>query len=114
MQLNTKQILGIVGAILSALIAGTSQLVDLFGPGVAKNIVSLAALLNSVLSSILVVFNSQGSTVRDVLAMPGVQKIEVNEAANQTLSAIAVDPRQDKIGPTAEAINTVTQTAKGA
>ncbi len=98
MQLNTKQLLGIVGAILSALIAGTSQLVDLFGPGVAKNIVSLAALLNSVLSSILVVFNSQGSTVRDVLAMPGVEKIDINGAANQTLAAACGSLIQGQLG----------------
>jgi hypothetical protein len=113
MQLNLNQIMAIIVAILSVLITSTAQLTDLFGAGTAKNIVSVAGLMNSLLSSVLAVLSSQGATVKSVLAMPGVQKIDVNADANKTLAAIAVDPAQNKIGPTPEAISTVTQTAKG-
>lgn len=112
MNLNGKQIISIVGAILSVLMISTAQLTDLFGAGVAKSIVSVAGLGNLVLQSIMTAITSQGSQVRDVLAMPGVQKIDVNAAANQTLAAIAIDPNVDKIAPTQAALQQVTQIAK--
>ena len=114
MNLNGKQVISIVGAILSVLMISTAQLTDLFGAGVAKSIVSVAGLGNLVLQSIMTAITSQGSQVRDVLAMPGVQKIDVNAAANQTLAAIAIDPNVDKIAPTQAALQQVTQTAKAA
>ena len=112
MTLNAKQIISIVGAVLSVLMISTAQLTDLFGPGVAKSIVSVAALVNTVLSSVMAVITSQGSTVKDVLAMPGVDKIDINAAANKTLAAIAIDPSVDKIAPTPQAMTRVTQTAQ--
>lgn len=100
MSLNRNQILAITIAILSAMAASTAQLTDIFGPGVAKTIISAAGLLNSALSSILAVITSQSGIVKDTLAMPGVENIQINRQANQTLAAIAVDPLQDKIQPT--------------
>lgn len=113
MNLNLKQIISIVIAVLGVLMISQSQLTDLLGPTAAKNVTSLSALINSVLGSVMAVLTSQGSTVKDVLAMPGVEKIDVNGKANQTLSAIAVDPKQDKISPTPAAQNAVEATAKG-
>ena len=113
MNLNAKQIISIVGAILSVLMISTAQLTDLMGPTVAKSIVSIAGLGNMVLSSVMATITSQGSTVKDVLAMPGVEKININAAANQTLAAIAVDPGVDKISPTPAAQQQVENTAKG-
>src|SRR6185437_2136156 len=49
---------------------------------------------------IAVAFAGQGQTVKDVLAMPGVDGLTVNKNANQTLASIAMDPTQDKIAPT--------------
>ena len=114
MNLNGKQIISIVGAILSVLMISTAQLTDLFGSGVAKSIVSVAGLGNLVLQSIMTAITSQGSQVRDVLAMPGVEKINVNAAANKTLAEIAIDPNVDKIAPTQRDLQQVTQTAKAA
>lgn len=111
--LNYKQIISIVSAVLGVLMISTSQLTDLFGTGVAKNITSVAALVNTILSSVMAVLTSQGSTVKDVLAMQGVEKIDVNGSANSTLAAIALDPKQDKISPTPGAMDRVTETAKG-
>lgn len=113
MNLNAKQIISIVGAILGVLMISTTQLTDLFGAGTAKSIVSIAALVNTVLSSVMAVITSQSSQVRDVLAMPGVDKINVNGQANATLAALAVDPTVDKISPTPAAQQKVEQTAKG-
>lgn len=114
MNLNGKQIISIVGAVLSVLMISTAQLTDLFGAGVAKSIVSVAGLGNLVLQSIMTAITSQSSQVRDVLAMPGVQRIDVNAAANQTLAAIAIDPSVDKIAPIQRDLQQVTQTAKAA
>lgn len=111
MNLNGKQIISIIGAIVSVLMVSTAQLTDLFGPGVAKEIVSVAGLLNMTLQSVMVAITSQGSTVKDVLAMPGVDKINVNAQANATLAAIAVDPKVDRISPTPAALESVTRTA---
>lgn len=113
MNLNGKQLISIVIAILGVLMISTAQLTDLFGPTLAKSVVSTAALLNSVLASIMAVITSQGSTVKDVLAMPGVDKINVNASANQTLAAIAVDPTINKISATPQAQAAVEATAKG-
>lgn len=113
MNLNRSQILAISIAVLGVLMVSTSQLTDLFGPTVTKSIVSLASILNSVLGSILAVITSQGGQVRDVLAMPGVEKVTVNANANQTLASIAVDPLVNKISPTPAAQAAVTATAKG-
>lgn len=114
MNLNTNQILAILSAILSVLVVSTAQLTDLFGVGTAKTIVSMAALVNSILSSVLAVVSSQGQQVRNVLAMPGVDKLTVNSDANQTLSQIAIDPQQTKIAPTLASASAVAATAKGA
>lgn len=114
MNLNRNQIIAITIAILGVLIGSTAQLTDLFGPGNTKTIISVASLLNSILSSVLAVISSQGGQVRDVLAMLGVEHIDVNGAANKTLAAIAIDPNVDKIAPTPQALNQVTQTAQAA
>ena len=100
-------------AILGVMIGSTAQLTDLFGPHVTKEIVTIASLANSFLSSILVVITGQSSTVRQVLAMPGVERIDINAKANQTLASLAVDPNVNKIAPTQAAMDVVTATAKG-
>lgn len=114
MNLNRNQIISIIIAVLSVMAGSTAQLTDLFGPGIAKTIISVAGLCNTILSSVMVIITSQGSQVRDVLAMPGVDKIDINAAANKTLAEIAIDPKVDKIAPTPQAMTKVTQTAQAA
>lgn len=114
MNLNGKQIISIIGAVLGVLMISTTQLTDLFGAGVAKTLVSIAGLVNTILSSVMAVLTSQGSTVKDVLAMPGVEKININADANKTLASLAIDPAINKISPTPDAMNQVTKTAEGA
>lgn len=114
MNLNGKQIIQIIGVIISVLMVSSAQLTELLGPGVAKTIVTIAGLSNMLLQGITVALTSQGSTVKDVLSMQGVEKIDVNGQANQTLAAIAIDPTQNKISPTPAARAEVTQTAQAA
>lgn len=111
--LTGKQILSIIAAVVSALMLATTQLTDIFGPTVAKSIVSVAALANMIINSVVVALTGQATLVKDVLAMPGVEKISVNEKANQALAQVAVDPSVNKIAPTNAAMDAVTATAKG-
>lgn len=99
-------------AILGVLGASTVQLTELFGGTVAKSIVTASTLLTSILSSIMVPLTGQSAQIRAVNDMPGVSSIVVNEKANPTLAAIAVDPNSKvEAAPSAQKI--VEATAKG-
>lgn len=114
MKLTPLQIIGIVLIVNGALIGSAAQLTDLFGPQVAKYIISVASLGNSIFGGIVTMISGQGAQIKNVLAMPGIEKINVNAQANPTLAAIAVDPSIDKISPTPAAQESVQATAKGA
>ena len=107
-------IIGILGFVAT----GGTQLTDIFSPLgsvaplVVKEIVSLAGFTSGVLGIVLAFMTGQDSQVKNVLAMPGVEKIYVNEKANQTLAALAVDPTVNKISPTVAAQDAVEATAK--
>lgn len=113
MNLTAKQWLAITGIVLSAIVVSTAYFTDMFGPVVAKQITGTAAFLNLILGGVLTYLTGQGQTVRDVLAMPGVDTLTVNAKANQTLATVAVDPNQDKIMPTPADAAQVAKTAKG-
>lgn len=114
MNLNVKQILAIFGAILAALMVSTTQLTDLFGPTVTKTIISTAGLIGLILNSITAAISGQGSIVKEVAAMPGVEPLRINANANQTLAALAFDPNQPKIGATPQDKVQVSNIATGA
>lgn len=101
MSLTNKQYLMITMAVLAFLSASTGQMTDVFGPALAKNISSGAGFLNGILGSIAAIILGQASIVKDVQAMPGVEKIEINKQANPTLAGLAVDPGNTKIEPKA-------------
>ncbi len=113
MNLNRNQIIAIAIALLSVLAGSTAQLTELIGPAATKWLIAASTLGTTAMSSILAVLTSQGGQIKDVLAMPGVEKINVGPAANQVLASIAVDPAVNKIGPTAGAVQQVQATAKG-
>lgn len=114
MNLNANQVIAIVCVVLGVLVASTAQLTDLFGPAVAKYVVSAAGLLSSIMAGVLGVMTGQASQVKAVQGMPGVEKIVVNEKANSTLASIAVDPSQKKVEVLPQAAATVKQTAQAA
>lgn len=111
LNLTPLQIVLICSAIVSAIAGASAQLTGIFGAGTAQIIVSVATLINTIMSSVLVPFTGQSAQLKNVLAMPGIEKITVNAQANQTLSAIAVDPTVNKISPTQAAQSDVEKKA---
>lgn len=111
--MNTKQVLSIVLVILGVVTASTSQMSEIFGPATAKYMISVAGLFMSMLAGIQGVLSSQSSLVRDVQAMPGIEKIVVNKDANSNLATLAVDPAQPKIEVKTGAEGAVNATAAG-
>ena len=97
MNLNGKQIIAIIGAIVSVLMVSTAQLTDLLGAPLAKTLVTVAGLVNMLLQSITVALTTQTAQVKDVLSMPGVESVKVNAAASPALATIAVDATQPKM-----------------
>lgn len=108
------QWIGIIILFNGTLIGGSSYLADLLlNPPMVKGLIALASLVNMFLGGLVTMFSSQGAQVKQVLAMPGVERVTVNAQANQTLSAMAVDPTVNKIAPEQKDIGAITQTAKG-
>lgn len=80
----------------------------------AKILISASSLAATTLSSVLAVLSSQNNTVKEVAALPGVERISVNAAANPVLAAAATDPQQPKIGATTPEVREVLkETVKG-
>lgn len=112
--MNNKQILSIALVVLGVLTASAAQLTDLVGPAYTKVIISGASMLMSTLAGIQGLVSGQASLVKDVQAMPGVEKIVVNKDANANLATLAVDPAQPKIEVKPGAENAVSTTAAAA
>lgn len=112
--MNAKQWLSIALVVLGVLTASAAQLTDLFGPAATKTIVSASTLLMSMLAGAQGLISGQSSLVKDVQAMPGVEKIVVNKDANGNLASLAVDASQSKIEVKSGAENAVAATAAAA
>lgn len=113
MNITRNQWLQIFAVILGANVAASSLWTQLFGQNVAAIIISFLGLGNTILAGVTYVLTGQGQTVRDVLAMPGVNEVAVNSQANKTLATIAIDPTQHKIKPTTADAMYVDKIAKG-
>lgn len=111
--ITRNQWLGIIAVVLNAIVVSTAFLTDTFGASVAKEIVGSAAFLNMILGGVATLLSGQGQQIKDVVAMPGVERITVNTQANQTLATMAVDPLQGKVAPKEHQVEEVTQIAKG-
>lgn len=114
MNLTFNQKVAFVVAVLSFLSAGGSaaDLVTLFGSTVAKSIAAFASIGAGIGGLFLGVVTGQANLVKDVQAMPGIEKIQVNAQANSTLAKIAVDPANDKVEVTPEATQAVEKKAQ--
>jgi len=114
LSLTPLQIIGIVLIINGALTGSVNEMTDLLGAVWAKHVVSLAVIGSGICGGLVTMFGGQGSQIKRVLAMPGVEKISVNGQANSVLATMAVDPAVDKIAPTQAALQEVSATAKAA
>ncbi len=93
---------------------GTAQLTDLVGPIMTKTLVSLCTLVTGFLAGIQIILGGQAQQIKDVAAMPGVDRVAINASANTTVAQVAVDPAQTKVGATTPEVRQVLQdTAKG-
>lgn len=111
--LTPGQWMAVIIGILSATAGASAQLTPVFGAGLSNTIVSVANLIMTVfVTPFLFVITGQNAQIKAVNAMPGVSQIVINEKANSTLAAIAVDP-STKVEATPEAQKTVEATAKG-
>lgn len=110
--LTLVQWIGIMVGLNSLLMGATPQLTVLFGTVAVPYIIAIATLGNGALGVFVTVVGGQGSQVRNVLAMPGIERVSVNAQANQTLAALAVDPTVNKIAPIVTAQEAVTKTAQ--
>jgi hypothetical protein len=112
--MNAKQILSISLVVLGVLTASAAQLTDIVGPAYAKIIISASSMIMSTLAGVQGLISGQSSLVKDVQAMPGVEKIVVNKDANASLATLAIDPDQQKIEVKSGAESVVNATAAAA
>lgn len=98
MNITRNQWLQIVAVVLGACIAASSLWTQLFGATTAQVVISLLGLGNTILAGVTYVLTGQAQQVREVAAMPGVERVTVNTQANSTLASVATDPTQSKVG----------------
>lgn len=113
MSITRNQWIAIVILALGLISGATGQMTDIFGAGIAKSIASSASFLSSFVAGVQIILGGQGQQVKDVRNMDGVQHIEINEKANTTLAALAVDPNEPKIAPSQAAAGRVEAIAEG-
>lgn len=115
MNITSKQWFQIMSGIISGLITGAALLQTLFGQDLTIKIVAGLGVANIILSSVGTALSGQANLVKDVAAMPGVERVAVNANATPALAQVATDPAQPKIGATSPEVRAVLQdTAKGA
>jgi hypothetical protein len=113
LNIQPKQWFQIISGSVSGLITGAALFQQLLGQEAALMVVASLGIVNIVISSVGTALSGQAQLVKDVAAMPGVEKITVNAQANPTLAAVAVDQTVDKVSPTRQDMDVVTQTARG-
>jgi hypothetical protein len=111
---NLKLLLNILSSVNGGLITGAALFNPLVGQDMALKIISVLGLCQIIVSAINSNLSTQANTIKEVRAMPGVDKVLVNENANQVLAQIATDPTEPKVGASTPAVREVLkETAKG-
>jgi hypothetical protein len=113
MNLTNKQYLAIAMAILGVLAASSSQMSEFLGPNTSKAVAGGAGFVNTILAAIMAAITGQISQVRDVQAMPGVERIEVNTQDSPVLAVMAVSAQETKVTPQAGTGPTLERIAEG-
>lgn len=111
--LTPVQVIAMILVVLGAITGGTAQLTDIVGPGLTKILVAGASLATTMLSGWIMIITGQTSQVRAVSAMPGVEKIVVNEKSSQALATLAVAQEGNKVEPSPSSQAAVAAIAKG-
>jgi hypothetical protein len=103
MSLTSKQWFQIISGINGGLITGAALLQTLFGQDLTLKIVAVLGIIGIIINSVgtaLSGADSPGTQIKNVAALPGVEKVLVNATATNGVAAAAIDPAQPKIGPT--------------
>ena len=109
------QWIGLIIGLNSLFMGATPQLTVLFGTAAVPYIVAIATLGNGALGVFSMVVGGQASQIRNVAAMPGVARVQIDTSANQTVAQVAIDPTQPKVGATRPEVQATLNTiAKGA
>jgi len=111
--LTPAQWIAVAIGMLGVFATGGTQLDVIVGVTMAKVIVAICTLTSAALSVPLAILTGQGSVLRQVQAMPGVEKITVNAQANQTVAQLATNQSNPKIEATPGAQAAVSRTAAG-
>jgi len=104
MGLTSKQWFQIIGSVIGGLTTGAALLQTLFGQDLTIKIVAVLGIANIIMGAVGATLSGQANLVRDVAAMPGVERIAVNAQANPVLAQVATDPEQPKVGATTPAV----------
>ncbi len=113
MNVTRTQWIAIVMLALGLIAGGANTLTEFFGAGIAAKLASAASFLSSFVAGAQIILGGQGQQVLDVKNMPGVEKIDINAQANQTLAKLALDPTVNKVGIASGDKDAVLETAKG-
>jgi hypothetical protein len=101
MSITPKQWYQIITGVISGLITGAALMQTLLGQDLTIKIVAGLGILNIIVSSIgtaLSGADSPGTQIKNVAALPGVEKVLVNASATNGVAAAAIDPTQPKVG----------------
>lgn len=110
MSLTSKQWFQIVSGINGGLITSAALLQTLFGQDVSLKIVAVLGIIGIAINSVGTAISgpdSPGTQIKNVAALPGVERVSVNATATNGVAAAALDPAQPKIGPTSPDVRAV-------
>jgi hypothetical protein len=97
-EVTLKQWLQFIILAISGLITGATFLVTLIGPDATLKLIAGFNMINIIVSAFGSATATQTAQVNDVLAMKGIENIDVNANASKALATLATDPMLPKIG----------------
>jgi len=113
MQLNAKQVVVIILAMIGFTATGIQQLEPVIGHTAVLAVSSICTFVGGLMAAALAPFLSNSSIVFDAKEQKGVQ-VFVNRNAAPAIAAMAVDPQQQSIQPAPGEGAAVKQVAEGA
>ena len=97
-QVNAKQIVLMILAMLSFTATGISAMEAVIGVTAVKAVAAIATFVGGLMAAAMTPFLSNTSVATDAAALPGVN-LQVNRQASPQIAALAVDDKQNSIAP---------------
>lgn len=113
MNINAKQIVLMVLAMLSFTATGISAMESVIGVTAVKAIGASATFIGGLMAAAMTPFLSNASVVKDASNTAGVE-VQVSRTAAPNIAALAVDPAQDSISAAPGEAVAVAQKAEAA